>query len=131
MSDYAIYDPLTGEVFTTGSCPSEEDCALQVENYPGSLVLLESVDGDTHYVNNGVAAARPALDVLAEYQITADEVSEVSFPLPDQTLIRFDGQEFTSDGSAFSFTTDTAGEYVFDFIPPFPYQPQRVTINAI
>ena len=123
---FSIYRLATGEVISSGVCSMYRDVVAQPIG--ADLVCIDiELNGSTHYVLNARPAERPILLEKAEWMLPDDGLS-VQFPVPDGTVVRYEGEASTVGDGAFEFEGDTPGEYQFIIEPPFPYQVQNLRI---
>jgi hypothetical protein len=83
------------------------------------------------YVAGGVAVPRPALDAPEGWVIAADDIEAITVTAPAGTLVRMpDGSELVLEDGVLEWSTALAGEYRFEFEPPFPWRSHKMRVSA-
>lgn len=128
---YSIYHLDTGQIITSGTCSMFRDVVAQPISAAEICIGIE-LDGATQYVVEGAPAERPVLLDKTEWTLP-DDGGSVQFPVPENTVVRYEGEASAVDDGAFEFEGDTPGEYRFMIEPPFPYQRQllRIVVREI
>ena len=138
MTQYAVYHPSSGEIVQVTINPNEDlssytrdDGAVYLD--VGATVIDPAMD----YVDTSgpVIASRPALNaVVDKTNVVADGVDAVTitssqFPVDIAITGPTPYTGADADG-VIVLTFDTAGTHTVLITPPFPYQPQEVSIVA-
>jgi len=123
---FSIYRLDTGEVLRSGTCSMYRDVVAQRINADEICIDIE-LNAATQYVVSGAPTDRPLLLEKTEWTLP-DDGEGVQFPVPENTVVRYEGETNTVNDGAFEFEGDTPGEYRFQIEPPFPYQRQFVGI---
>ncbi len=132
MSRFAAYRVETGRIDHV----RESDVSrMRFHHLPDGHLFVEFEDVDvspeTHYVEDAEVVPRTAIvGVSKEYTIAADGVDEVSFTLPEGTIVGFEDVEHAGE-EAFRFTSDIAGVYRFSIIPPARFLDMEILIHAV
>lgn len=129
MIQFCTYDTTTGRI-RPHTASSEDLMDEQVQ--PGEALWDGELDANTTYMVDGVPTDRPLLSD-AVVTIAADGVE--SWHLTDvpagTVIVQMDGLTvYTVDDGEFEFTTCATGVTTFRVKPPFPWQPQLVTVTA-
>jgi hypothetical protein len=129
---YFVVHDTTGKILRHGICPVD---SLALQGAGDTVLVIDHADAtndldSTYYVDGEQLVARAPLECDDSYQIAADAVATVSFPLPAGTKIDFRGESFDGDAT-FEFLTDTPGDYEFFFWAPVTYRNRKVTIHAV
>lgn len=97
----------------------------------GGGVVAGNANIRTDYVSDGARTARPVVTAETEFRIAADGVDEVSFEIPAGTRVIYGGKPLIAAADElFEFVTDLAGEYQFEFRPPWPWINSTIRIVA-
>lgn len=137
---YCVYAPDTGEILRTGHCSTE--ILARSQHQPGERFLMIDADPRLHYIEFRQRIDRPTLVAAADVAIVADDddafaVSDVPAGTRVTVLDRrssvsasLNGAGDVIDDGEFVFSTAHPGAYEVVIRPPFPYQLQRVRVQA-
>lgn len=136
MQFFAQFENATGRVVKF--LQLSNDALPGDQRVPPDQCLLELVGAeqlvantDTHMVDGNYLVERPKLFAVEAIDIAADGVEEVRQPIPAGTVVIFQLERHIAESDEdFEFSTAIHGEFVFSVRPPFPYQPQTVTVIA-
>lgn len=128
---FSIYRLGTGEIIRAGVCSMFRDVVAQ-PIAADEICIGIALDPVLQYVLDGAPADRPAAIDKTEWTLP-DDGGSVQFPVPENTIVRYEGEASTVGDGAFEFEGDTPGEYRFEIEPPFPYQRQllRIVVREI
>ncbi|AHC30459.1 hypothetical protein CC53_gp042 [Rhizobium phage vB_RleS_L338C] len=123
---------LDGSIAQHSNAHNEEEAQALAELLDLSLLVLEDQLEDVRdwYVLDGALTQRSEIAAEDTYDIVADGVAEVSFPVPAGTKIFFQREWHVSDGTL-AFATDTPGTYTFFVEGSVSHKEKKVTINAV
>jgi hypothetical protein len=132
----SIYDANTGKILRsiTGDM-SPADIAMQSQA-AHEIIIDGAWDDAQFYVVEHEVVPRPVIDPPSKTTVTADDTDTLVFGgIPADTRLRILGPSGTVfngtvDDGAVEWSTALAGEYVFVFTPPFPWQPARFEVTA-
>lgn len=135
MPSYLIYRADSGEITKTlisGVPLTDADIG------PGLLLIEGEADDAARYIDvlTGAVIARPHLDhALDKAVLAADggDEARLSGLLPAPCKVRIEGpivQQLTVTDGELIFTATDPGRYRITMLPPFPYMPASVTIDA-
>lgn len=79
MALFTIYDPASGRILCSGSCPDHQVTA-QLANYPGGVVIREESSPSAQYVKEGVIVDMPERPSMHHRWNHAAEAWEESRP---------------------------------------------------
>jgi hypothetical protein len=121
----SIYLTATGEIVRVTSVDDDIDPADLADMIPvGGDYAEEMANPNTEYYLSDVKTARPVLTDEKMFNIDADGVDSVTFPVPSGTIITNNGiygPDTTTAGEDFEFSSAVKGAFEFVLEPPFPY----------
>lgn len=126
MSDYTVYDPVTGEIkFNLIGSVVEGDI-------PQGMEVAQGRYSSTQYYFNGTEfTERPVMDLqYSEQNIPVGEYFSVQNIPEGATLKVPGGQEIQIDDGFFEWSTDFPGQYSFEIIKS-PYLARIITANFV
>jgi len=133
MKWFALYDPSTGEVITTGSAP---DNMVDLQSAPGLNRYVGQVDPVHQYIdvtdpaNPVVADKQPLPYTVDKTTVVADGVDIVTISgLPDSAEVEVSGAVATPTAGVVELTFASPGDYTVQ-MRAFPYLDAEVTIHA-
>ncbi|QWY83011.1 hypothetical protein [Rhizobium phage RHph_X66] len=128
---FVLYKP-DGSIAQHGNAHTDEEAQELAALLDLSLLVVEDqVDNiKDWYVLDGVLTRKSDIAADDTYEIAADGVAEVSFPVPAGTPIIFQKAWHLSDG-AFEFSTDMPGNYEVMIESGATTLSKRVIIHAV
>lgn len=120
MAHYVVYDPETGEIARSGSCP-DTDTAIQA-GQGQTAVEAERIYSDLEFYWNGdEVAPRPEFEVEVQ--------GNVLLGVPKGTALLIEGETYVADGKRIEFEPSISGTYTVE-LRLFPFKSQTVEVTA-
>jgi len=128
MGNYIAYDN-NGKILWVMDNSSIDETQTDMANEVN--VMEGMADDETQYVDNGVIADRPSMNLSVDKTtITANGTDEATISnIPSGATATCEGESLTIDDGELVFTADMAGTYTITF-ECWPYLDEEVTINA-
>ncbi len=131
MSDFIQYDPNTGKIKHSGSCPEK---LLTLQNIEGLTRLDVVGNRKTDYVDLDTLEIKPKTTfnlTLNKTTIDADGIDTItSNNVPLGTVLLFDGEKYIIDDRELGITLDVVGLYELKLSYP-QYLDEVIEIEGI
>lgn len=132
MPIYTRYAARTGEILDHVNLPDRQD----IFDRHNALLHTGELDGETHYLPNGIPTERPAHAVTADKTTilaNGEDIATIS-GIADPAIVEIAGpasfSPFELTGGVLEFSACIPGDYEIR-IEAFPVLPAKVTIHAV